>query len=291
MKLPLLRPTSGFTIAEMTVATAIGSLMMAALITASVSLQKSLNAVDNYFDTGVQQIRVVDFLSRDVKRSYIVNTANYQTVTCTVPNYLIQSGDSDATSSNIGTRRLPRIYNDANGITANYSARQVSNVKETSGSATLTVVWPARFTSTDAGQQVVGDGIPVGTSIQSVSNCVPLYGCSQATMSSSATATSNGATIRVGSVTTVRYAVSNQTIQRTENGSSTPTAIAGSSDNLIPSTSDIELTNTEYTQSTITFLPVFRTNSNDPNSIADKNSRTGTTIFSLSYLRNKRRTY
>jgi hypothetical protein len=54
---------------------------------------------------------------------------------------------------------------------------------------------------------------------------------------------------------------------------------------LIPATSDIELLNTEFTQSTVTFLPRFARG----NQTFLDNERAGTTVFSLSYLRNRRR--
>jgi len=59
---------------------------------------------------------------------------------------------------------------------------------------------------------------------------------------------------------------------------------------LLPNTTYVELSNTEFTQSSVTFLPSFiltdRSNNADLNNI---NERAGTTIFSLSYLRNRRR--
>jgi hypothetical protein len=54
---------------------------------------------------------------------------------------------------------------------------------------------------------------------------------------------------------------------------------------LIPATSDIELLNTEFTQSTVTFLPRFARG----NQTFLNHERAGTTVFSLSYLRNRRR--
>jgi hypothetical protein len=54
---------------------------------------------------------------------------------------------------------------------------------------------------------------------------------------------------------------------------------------LIPVTSNIELLNTEFTQSTVTFLPRFARG--NPTFLA--NERAGTTVFSLTYLRNRRR--
>src|SRR5207253_1406294 len=111
----------------------------------------------------------------------------------------------------------------------------------------------------------------------------PLGSCSQATMSIVATFSNGNARLTIGALTNVVYSVVNQGIQRRENGGLTN--IAASADNLIPATSDIELLNTEFTQSTVTFLPRF---ARGGQSFLD-NERAGTTIFSLTYLRNRRR--
>jgi len=290
MKVRHSQGTGGFTLAEMLTAVAIASMMLTATIIGSVSLQKTFNAADNYFAAQMPQVRIIDYLSRDVKRSYIVGTSpDRQTVTCTLPNYLVQPGDPDASCGtpgsppatpcgstsnvNVGKRRKPTINQNANGITVSYAARTVTDGALTNGSATLTSLL-ALFSSADVGQSVAGNGIPTGTTILSVANPTT------ATMSNNATGTINGDTVTIGSLTTVVYSISNQSIQRTENA--TLTTVAVSADNLIPVTTDVELANTEYTQSTVTFLPVFTSN-------GAAAERTGTTIFSRSYLRNKRR--
>jgi len=271
----------GFTIAEMGLAASVGSLMLASIVAASVCLQRSFNAVDNYFASHMQQVRIIDYLSRDVKRSYIVTTSSdLQTITCVVPNYLIDNGGGQP------TRATPILSLVGNKIVANYQATTVTNVTITQNSATISCpglsLVSARFTSGNVGQSVIGTGIPVGTTIQSVSNCL-LGNCSQATISAAATVSNTSATVTIGSLSNVVYSVVNQTIRRRENGALT--SIAASADNLIPTTSDVELLNTEFTQSTVTFLPQF---ARGGQTFLD-NERAGTAIFSLSYLRNRRR--
>jgi prepilin-type N-terminal cleavage/methylation domain-containing protein len=280
MKSPRLQD-QGFTLVEMMLAVSVGSLMMAAVVAASVCLQRSFTAVDNYFSSHVQQVRIIDYLSRDVKRSYIVTTsADLQSVTCTIPNYLVDNGSSQP------TRATPTLSLVGNKVVANYQATTVNNVSATQGSATLSCpglgLISSHFSNSYVGQSVVGTGIPAGTTIQSVSNCL-LGSCSQAIMSSAATSTNSSATVTIGALTNVVYSVVNQAIRRRENGSLTN--IAASADNLIPTTSDVELLNTEFTQSTVTFLPEFARG----NSTFFANERAGTTIFSLTYLRNRRR--
>jgi prepilin-type N-terminal cleavage/methylation domain-containing protein len=279
----------GFTLIEMLLAVSISSLILAATIATSVCLQRSLGAVENYFSAHLQQVRIIDYLSRDVKRSYIVTAStDRQTITCILPNYLVKAGDPDDTGSNRGTRRTPMLSMVGNKIVANYQATTVNNVTTSQGSTTLTCasflppLIPGFPSTTSVGQSVIGTGIPAGTIIQSVSTCLA-GSCKQATISSAVTANNSSATVTIGSLTNVVYSVVNQAIQRKENG--ILTNIAASADNLIPESTDTELTNTEFTLSTVTFLPVFA--SGDQTFISRE--RAGTTIFSLTYLRNKRR--
>ena len=80
--------------------------------------------------------------------------------------------------------------------------------------------------------------------------------------------------------TTVVYSVSNNSILRTENGQ--VTTIASSTDQLLPQSTDVELANTEYANTTVTFMPIFTIGGSAA-------ARTGTTLYTTSYLRNKRR--
>ena len=266
----------GFTLIELMFAVAVGALMMAALVAAAVCLHRSFTAVDNYFASHVQQVRIMDYLSRDVKRSYIVTTStDLQTGTCIIPNYLVDNG------GNQPTRATPTLSLVGNKVVANYQASTVNNVTITQGSTNLTcpglALVSSHFSNSNVGQSVVGTGIPPGTTIESVSSS------SQATMSKAASTTNSSATVTIGALTNVVYSVVNQAIQRRENGGLTN--IAASADNLIPLTSNVELLNTEFTQSTVSFLPQFARG--DPTFFA--NERAGTTIFSLTYLRNRRR--
>jgi prepilin-type N-terminal cleavage/methylation domain-containing protein len=196
---------SGFTLAELLIAIAIALSILGVTFTSAVALQRSFNAVDNYFGTHMQQIRIVDYLARDVRRGLSVTSSiDPQTVTVKIPKYIIQAGDSDATVSNIGTPRSPSLA--------------IAN-----------------------GDYNINYGTPTST------------------------------------VTTVVYSVNGSSILRTEDGELT--TIASSTDNLIPETADIELANTEYTTTKVTFKPI---------SVADRN---GTVVYSTAYLRNRRRPF
>ena len=218
MKLKISPKTHSFTLTEMMIAMAIASTILAVTLTSSVALQRSYNEVDNYSTTHMQQIRIVDYLARDVRRGLSVTSSiDLQTVTITVPKYIIQAGDSEAIAnpSLIGTPRPPkRLYvagsSDAN---INYAA------------TTSTVVY---CISNSQGTDCNVSGNPPG-----------------------------------------------QAILRKQDG--VVTTIASSTDNLLPATTDIELANTEYTTTAVTFKPT---------SVAD---RSGTIVYSTAYLRNRRR--
>jgi len=196
--------TRAFTLAEMLIAMGIAVAIIAFTLTTSVGLQKSFYSIDNYFGTHMQQIRIVDYLARDVRRGLsVVSSADKHTVTVNLPRYIMQAGDADATGSNIGTPRAPSLAVVNRDYNVNY--------------------------------------LPTSTSSPSV----------------------------------VTYTISGSSILRTEDN--VITTIASSTDNLLPETVDIELANTEYTTTAITFKPL---------SVAD---RTGTVVYSTAYLRNRRR--
>lgn len=197
MKAAISRKTDAFTLSEMIIAMAITTIMVAATVTASVALQRSFNAVDNYFATHMQQIRIVGYIARDVKRGLSVTSSlDHQTITIQIPRYIIQAGDPE-NSSRIGTPRDPTL-------------------------------------------SLIDEKINYGTSTDEVV-----------------------------------YKVVGSSILRTENG--VVTTIASSTDNLVPETIDVDLANTEFTTTAITFKPI---------SMADKG---GTVVYSTAYLRNRRR--
>lgn len=132
MKFKNLQATGGFTLSEMLIAVSISLIVLAAAVASSVSLQKSFSAVDNYFASHMQQVRIIDYLNRDVNRGLIVTTSvDLQTVTINVPNYIIRAGDSEAVTnaSLIGTPRSPTVAYTSSGSQINY------------GTSTSTVVY------------------------------------------------------------------------------------------------------------------------------------------------------
>ncbi|MEO5721501.1 MAG: hypothetical protein ABIR71_08535 [Chthoniobacterales bacterium] len=94
MKPPLAaRGTAAFTIAELMTGMAISTVVLAVAFSAAVALQRSFSAVDNYSVNHMHQIRIVDFLARDVRRAVAVtSSSSNQTVEVRIPKYLTASG-------------------------------------------------------------------------------------------------------------------------------------------------------------------------------------------------------
>src|SRR3954447_23680802 len=132
----LLNRRGGFTLTEMMVAMACSGVVLGTTLTSSTSMQKSFKAIDSYFATHMQQIRIVDYLSRDVKRGLIVTASvDQQTVTVVLPNYVIQAGDPEAVANpdTIGTARTPTIVNTPSGPQVNYGAATTTVVYSING--------------------------------------------------------------------------------------------------------------------------------------------------------------
>lgn len=288
----------GFSVSEMMVAAGLGVMVLAATLVTSISLQKSLGAVESYFYTHMQQVRIIDYLSRDVKRSYVVTTStNMQTVTCVIPNYIIETADADAGSggANVGARRTPTITPTANGAIVDYGPKKsdgaISGVSGTT--ATLTSA-SSSFGTNIVNYIVRGDGIPVGTVANYAS---PTSLTLTSPTGTSATAGTNVEFVIAGT-TTVVYTVNEQSITRTENGQLT--TIAASTDQLVQQTingitTTDDLRNTEYAQINVTFLPIFNFNPHANANLGQSEQhrqnlkRAGTNVFARAYLRNKRR--
>jgi hypothetical protein len=133
---------AGFSLVENTIGLGVSSIIIAVALTASISLQKSFNAVDNYFATHMQQIRIIDYLNRDVKRGLVVTTSvDLQSVTVNVPQYIIQAGDPEAIANvaTIGTPRTPTISYTTSGLQVNYTATPSTVVYSVNGSSILRV--------------------------------------------------------------------------------------------------------------------------------------------------------
>ena len=138
MRLGISAKTHGFTLIEMMVAMATGSAILAVAVIASIALQRSFNSTDNYLATQTQQIRIVDFLTRDVRRGLsVISSVDQQTVQIQIPKYIIQAGDPEAilNPSLIGTPRSPSRAIVSRDYNINYGATTSSVEYEVNGAS------------------------------------------------------------------------------------------------------------------------------------------------------------
>jgi Tfp pilus assembly protein PilW len=96
MKILAKKITCAFTLIEVMTAMGCGSLILAAVITAGVALQRSCAAVVGYSLAEGDQLRVLDYIAMDCRRCYsatVTTDANgISTLTLTVPNYYKTNG-------------------------------------------------------------------------------------------------------------------------------------------------------------------------------------------------------
>ena len=83
---------SGMSLVEMMMSVACGSLVLAAVITAGVALQRSFMAVEGYSISQGDQLRVLDYIAMDCRRALSASVAN-NTLTVTVPVYYDSNSD------------------------------------------------------------------------------------------------------------------------------------------------------------------------------------------------------
>jgi type II secretory pathway component PulJ len=132
MRLEILAKTHAFTLVEMMVAMATGSAILGVAVTSSIALQRSFSSTDNYLATHTQQIRIVDFLARDVRRGLsVTSSVDQQTVQIQIPKYIIQAGDPEAILNPllIGTPRSPSRAIVSRDYNINYGAAAPSFVQ------------------------------------------------------------------------------------------------------------------------------------------------------------------
>lgn len=100
----LRRTNSGYTLVEMLCSVAIGSAILAALVSGSVALQRIFYASDDYYQATEDQSRVIDYLVRDLRRSGSGSVSNNgTTLQVNYPDYV------DYSLGPNGTARTPSI--------------------------------------------------------------------------------------------------------------------------------------------------------------------------------------
>jgi Tfp pilus assembly protein PilW len=132
---------AGFTLVEMMVSVGCGSLILAALMAASVGLQRSFAAVEGYSTAEGNQLRVLDYIAMDCRRALSASVANNM-LTLTVAGYYQPNGTAYAPAFNSATNAVQ--YNGGATYTIQYSQSGSSFVRTVGPTAT----WPTGNTAT-----------------------------------------------------------------------------------------------------------------------------------------------
>lgn len=99
--LPNASAQSGFTLVETLIASFIAAIILGGIIAGGVSLQKAYSASDGSLKASADQMRVMDYVQRDLRQALTVTVSNGgQMLTLTVPDYL---------DSSTGQPRIPAI--------------------------------------------------------------------------------------------------------------------------------------------------------------------------------------
>ena len=85
-------PRAAFTLVEVMIGAAVASSVLAALAIGSITLQRTFAAVEGFGTAQSDQMRTLDYITRDVRRAKSLTITTSPTVlTLTVPNYIDSS--------------------------------------------------------------------------------------------------------------------------------------------------------------------------------------------------------
>jgi len=250
------KSTSGLTLVEMMLALGCGALVLGVVLIAGVALQRSFMAVEGYSMAQGDQLRVLDYLALDCRRSIYASVDPVTNrLTLMVPAYYKADGTaSTATVMNGGIQ---------------YGGRTRQDAVTTLGSGVVTSA-TAGFSVSDVGKLIISANLPFNTTIVSVTNPTA------ATVSANATADGVAQTIQIGSAVMISYYQSGANFIRNVRGTETPIATNVASFSVRP----IDLTSSLSCK--ITFAPRFTSFHLDDTSAPV----VGTTIYCNTFLRN-----
>lgn len=85
----------GFTLVEALIATGVSSMVLAGLMFGAVALMRSFSASEDYSTASSDQIRILDYISRDVRRALSMSVSSSPTtLTLTVPDQYTSAAPS-----------------------------------------------------------------------------------------------------------------------------------------------------------------------------------------------------
>ena len=160
---------AGFTLVEMMVSLGCGSLILAALMAASVGLQRSFAAVEGYSTAEGNQLRVLDYIAMDCRRALSAQVAS-NTLTLTVPGYYQPNGTPyDPTFNSTTTDTIQ--YNSGATYTIQYSQSGSTFVRTVGPDAT----WPTGNTATAIATNVSSFNVTVQDLTSTVSCSIMFF--------------------------------------------------------------------------------------------------------------------
>lgn len=153
------RNNFGFTLVELLVATGVTGLVLGALVTGAIALQRSYAATIDYATAQSDQMRISDYLAVDMRRALTVDPDGTGGVTMTLPNYYNSDGTAKSPTviSTMGwpaKKRKKKKHKHQNIITAQtttYDAGATITVKYYKGNAAALGKDPAKFYRESAG--------------------------------------------------------------------------------------------------------------------------------------------
>lgn len=146
MKFAIRRSTAAFTLVEMMMAVGASSIMLAALATTGVALQRSFAAVEGYSTSEADQLRVSDYIALDVRRARTVSVDNTGTLTLTIPDYYNAHNDDPTWTNSTPVGLIPDGYGGftygtngaaAGTLTVKYYQQGANFIREVAGAPTI----------------------------------------------------------------------------------------------------------------------------------------------------------
>ena len=128
MKISSERTIRGFTLVEMITSVGCGTLVLAAIVAAGVSLQKSYGALEAYSTAEGDQLRVLDYIAMDCRRAttatvtpVTVNGVTENALVLTLPTYYSSSTSNSATFNTPSVTSGSLVFGTISGgtVTAN----------------------------------------------------------------------------------------------------------------------------------------------------------------------------
>ena len=196
---------AAFTLVEFMVAAGASSLILIALVLGSVSLQRSYRGGDQYANAQNSQLRVMDYLTRDLRRAQSVSvTPDGKQVSVTVPDFYDVYDSNGNPSTKPGVNSQPRDFNVSTGI---YGANPLTityYVDVTTSSLIRQVNWVASGGAAQQSNTTIADGVQsfqlgfvnYGSIVQATITFAPVLQSTNTTLARAGTTLSAAVTLR-----------------------------------------------------------------------------------------------